>query len=316
MKKERYIKALLNEANAYKEGNPSDEFVELLSQISDFEESKRDALLLNIAQSLKQVNSPIGAGLLAVWFGGFVENGKNPEPFIPYLLKSFLHFGSLAVENKSTQNIVGLEMGLQYFGQSLVALLARSSTIREELSEDESVLDKIENIAEFSSSGIWIEEVFKKVSDSLLVIHAQERVGVRVQYKNISNCFHLFSLLQECIADVMPGSKNISDKILQIAKTGEYINEDDSDEAWWHYGQAFSKEADMMSSVFGEPSPHSISRINGEQVILLWEPILSKRIWDCDFCRPYLEAMPPSVELIDILTENEVDEIFKEIEGA
>jgi len=60
--------------------------------------------------------------------------------------------------------------------------------------------------------------------------------------------------------------------------------------------------------VFGEVSPNIISRVNGEQVMLLWSPIFEKRSWDSDFFRPYLEAMPPSVELVDVLTEREVEE--------
>ena len=305
-----YIEKILNEANAYKDGNPSDEFVTLLNQITEFEESEQDALLLTVAQSFTEVNSPLGMGLLAVWFGGFIENGKSSEPYISYLLERLLHFGDLAVKDKSTQNIVGLEMGLNYLGQSLVAHLARCSTVREALSEDEVLLDKIEEIAEFSNGAMWIDELFQKVSDTLVVIHAEEKVGVRVRYENISNCFHLFTLLQKSIATVMPGSKETSAEILQIAKTGDYFNQDDSDEAWWHYGHAFSKEADVMSTVFGEVSPSSISRVNGEQLILLWSPILAKRTWGCDFCRPYLEAMPPSVELLEVLTEDEVSRYF------
>jgi len=314
MTEKNYVEALLKEAAAYKEGNPSDEFVTLLNQISEFEESKRDEILLSIVKSLKQVDSPLGVGLLGVWFGGFVENGKNPEPYIPYLIECFLHFGNMALEDKTTQNVVGLEMGLTYLGQSLVAHLARSSTMRSELSQNEELLDKLDDISEFSSGAMWVYEVFKKVSDTLVVIHAEEKVGVRVRYENISTCFHLFTLLQESIAEVMPGSKKISESILQIAKTGEYVNEDDTDEAWWHYGQGFSKESDPLSTVFGELSPSSISRVNGEQLMLLWSPILSERLWDCNFCRPYLEAMPPSVELIEVLTQDEVDNIWNAID--
>jgi hypothetical protein len=110
----------------------------------------------------------------------------------------------------------------------------------------------------------------------------------------------------------MPGSKETSEEILEIAKKGEYVNENDSDEAWWHYGDVFSKEADVLSSVFGEISPSSISRVNGEQVMLLWSPIFEKRTWGCNFCRPYLDAMPPSVELIEVLTDNEVNKFFED----
>jgi hypothetical protein len=180
------------------------------------------------------------------------------------------------------------------------------------LAQDEELLDKIEEIAEFSNGAMWIDELFQKVSDTLIVIHAEKKVGVRVRYENISNCFHLFTLLQESIASVMPGSKETSEEILEIAKKGEYINENDSDEAWWHYGDFFSKKANIFSSIFGEISPSSISRVNGEQVMLLWSPILAKRTWGCDFCRPYLDAMPPSVELIEVLTDNEVDKFFED----
>jgi len=316
MREKNYIEALLKEADAYKDGNPSDEFITLLNQISEFEEREKDDILLSIVKSLKQIDSPLGVGLLAIWFGGFVENGKNPEPYIPYLMDSFLHFGNMALEDKTTQNVVGLEMGLTYLGQSLVAHLARSSTVRSELSQNEELLDKIDDISEFSNGAMWIYEVFQKVSDTLVVIHAEEKVGVRVRYENISTCFHLFTLLQESIAEVMPGSKESPEEILQIAKTGEYVNEDDRDEAWWHYGQGFSKEANVLNSVFGELSPSSISRVNGEQLMLLWSPILDGRFWGCDFCRPYLEAMPPSVELVEVLTQDEVDNIWNAIDKA
>jgi len=308
MKKETYIENILSEANAYKEGNPSDAFITLLNQLDECEESEHDDILLSIAQSLKKLDSPAGVGLLGVWYGGFVEHGREPEPYIPYLMESFLRFGKMAVANKSVNAIAGLEIGLDYLGQSLVAHLARSSSSCEELREDDELLDSIEEIEEFSNGGMWINELLQKVSDTLVVIHAEKKVGVRVHYKNLSNCFHLFTLLQEAIAHVMPEAKELSEEILHIAKTGEYINDDDSDDAWWHYGQAFSKEADVLASVFGELSPNSISRINGEQVMFLWSPIFEKRSWGSNFFRPYLEAMPPSVELIDVLTESEVEE--------
>ena len=98
----------------------------------------------------------------------------------------------------------------------------------------------------------------------------------------------------------MDGSKRVDKNVLSIA-LGE-TSGDCLDSAWWHYGRGDCPKPDIMASVFGEMSPCTIPEINDRQVMILWPPILKSRTWDAGFFGPYIEAVPPRVNIIEELS--------------
>jgi hypothetical protein len=81
---------------------------------------------------------------------------------------------------------------------------------------------------------------------------------------------------------------------------------DAKDEAWWHYGSCLSPTPELVYSIWGEMSPKYIQRIDGQQLMLLWSPLLASRVWDSGFYHPFLEVCPPKVEIIEQLSALDV----------
>lgn len=271
--------------------------------------------LLLVAQHLAEITSPTGAGILAVWLGGEAESGGNPAPIIPYLLNYFFALGeSLNLPMTDDEDVIEQfnetfddnderVQGIQYLGQSLVAHVARCPDQWEILSNDDALLERLDHYAAYSYGATWLSELLKKHSDTLLVLNVAHKIGIRVRYENLSNCFHLFSLLQGALEKVMPDARQADPELLLAAKGKP---SEGSDDAWWHYGIATVPEATLLASVWGEMSPKALPVIQGERIILLWEAVLGRREWDTGFFHPFLEAVPPHLELLEQLSHEEV----------
>lgn len=250
------------------------------------------------AQGLKSL-SPEGASWLAIMLGSMVERGQDPHASWPLLLARYRallrSFGGDQPDAISTDQADELSRDdvLTKFSQSMVSHLARMPEERESLLQDNAFLDALMEAADSSHGPAWVYEAVAKVSDHLVVIHVESAQGYRVEYRNIENCFHLFSLLQQAISDRLPGGR----------QPGA-----DTQQAWWHYGDATSPTADLMASIWGEASPRSIPAIDGEQVLLLWPPLLQGRGWGQEFCGPHLEAMPAEVVMLAPLTDREAND--------
>ncbi len=290
---------ILKEADAHRGDVPSEDFKSALNQAVQLGREDRGSLRLQVAESLVQLNSVTGAGFLAVWLGAAAERGADPEPLVEPLwngLKRFVtHAGSTADEKA---------LGLQFFGQGLVAHVARAPKGKASLLRRSDDLQLLEAREDESVGLTWVLELLRKRSGELLVLHGERAEGVVVEYKNISNCFHLFSLLQIALQGRFPGARQVKDSTIDaVLGRGEGHAHD---EAWWHYGQPSSPHPDLSASVWGEASPNSVEVVDGQQVILLWPPLLGGRSWDGNFFQPFIEAAPPSAEVRSTLTDDEV----------
>ena len=326
IKTKKYIDRLLElaKSESFTDGSISEPFVEALNGMDDLNREEKIEVKVAVSKGMLEVKSVFGASVLAIWLGGAVENGDSPELYLDAILEKFLAIAkSLDLPISDEEDAFdydsyienmdeGLKQGLQFFGQSLVAHIARSPQKRKEIQHNPKIIESIESLIPVSYGALWIDELLKKVSNDLLVIHAEQHVAVRVRYKNLSNCFHLFTLLQEALVEVMPDSQKIENKELLLFAKGLIPDLDEvSDKAWWHYGIASSTEANIVASIWGEMSPMGISTIDDEQIILLWSPIMGSRSWDGSFFTPFLEATPPSVELLEVLNQDETKQYLE-----
>jgi hypothetical protein len=268
-----------------------------------------------ISRLMAATDSPGGAGLLAIWLGSGVEQGKyDPEITAAPIVETFLKWSrtiETAPEADESDDAAAPEepepdsetiTGLQFLGQALVAHLARSPKQRLRVAETKEIRGEIERIEHLSYGAMWVLQLLRQQSSDLLVLEIERRRGVLVRYENIANCFHLFTLLQEALAPV----------IFDVGDPSRPPPEgkgdtDDHHRAWWHYGQGDTAQANMAASVWGEMSPDGIVRIDGTQVMLLWPPILGSRTWSASFCGPILEAAPPGVTVTKVLPLAEVE---------
>jgi hypothetical protein len=264
-----------------------------------------------VASQLSKVTSPVGAGNLAVWLGAGVEAGIDPEPTALPILDAMLRWtrtlqttseGELAPDQlRAAETLAGLEE----LGQGLVAHLARSPSHRTYLQAREDWTAELERVEQLTPGSGWVLELLRKRSGQLVVLHVEQRRGFRVTYENLSNCFHLFTLLQAALDGKVPDARAAEARSLAVAR-GEAF-EAASDSACWHYGRGDVSEASFAGSIWGEGSPSEIPQIDGTQVLLLWPPLLGSRSWDAGFFGPYLQAMPPSVVISEELTAEQVD---------
>jgi hypothetical protein len=147
-------------------------------------------------------------------------------------------------------------------------------------------------------------ELLRKRSGELVVIHVPSGRGVLAKFENISNGFHLFTLLQGALSGVIPGAGFPNGQALAVARGGAQTAASDS--ARWHFGRGDVPRADLSGSIWGEGSPDEIPEIDGSKVILLWKPILGARSWDAGFFGPHLQAAPSNVTVVRPLSDEEL----------
>ena len=267
-----------------------------------------------IASRLQYLQSPIGVGFLSVWLGAAVESGLDPNQTAGPLLEVFLQWtrtirtlpegsGDADADPPADANTL---MGLERMGQGLVAHLSRAPEFSARLSRNEPVILELERVSHISIGALWVLELLRKRSGTLVVIHGSEPRGFHLAYEHLSNCFHLFTLMQGALAGKMPGARHAAAEVLAVAmgeSTGEV-----SDTAWWHYGIWTHPQPDLMASVWGEADPAKIPALDGQQAVILWPLVIGSRSWDSGFFGPILMAMPPRVTVTHEMSVSEVAE--------
>jgi hypothetical protein len=191
----------------------------------------------------------------------------------------------------------------QFLCQSLVTHLARLPARREALGRDAALLARLDELGPYSHGAWWVHEALLKASGSLIVLHPTGGAGLRLAFTNVSNGFHLFSLLQTAVGTRLPGGK-LPDETIARAARGKSADPV-TDSAWWHYGNPLSPQPDLKASIWGERPLRDIPRVEGEPVLLLWAPLLQDRSWDSGFLGPHLEAMPADASVERMLTADE-----------
>ncbi len=272
---------------------------------------RRQAVTI-LAGAIPQIGSPVGCGILAVWLGAGVENGIDPDDAIPRLIEALRNWMRKIPDDLSKPISAELSSGLEFLGQGIVAHISRSPTRWKQYGHDEQLMQELQRVEGVSAGCNWVYELLSRTSGSLIAIDVAERRAFRVEYKNLSNCFHLFTLLQIELAPRLTYAPRISQDLMEVA-TGPAMH-DVTDAAWWHYGDGTSSEANILASIWGELSPTTIPMINSQQIMLLWPPLLSSRQWDGNFFRPFLMAAPPSLRIVEELPAVEVDQWWETLE--
>ena len=316
------LTALLEVAGRQRGMTPSADLRQALNALA--QHPGRDAA--KVAQALPGVSSPSGAGILAVWLGAGVEGGRDPELTCRPIVETFLRWSRTVetppVEDEDEDGEFGEETdeqggddypgldeetaaGLQLLGQALVAHLSRSPDLLKWVADSAEIFDEFERVEHVSPGAAWVMHLLMQRSGELVVLDIAQRKGFRVRYDNISNCFHLFTLLQGALASLIPEAERSSEDLLEIARGNS--QGDGYDRSWWHYGQPSCPTADIGASIWGEMGPDGIESVDGVQVLLLWPAILESRVWDAGFFSPVLHAALPNVEMIGELPPAEVE---------
>ncbi len=277
--------------------------------------AENTALLSEVASSLGSYE-PGAAIWIAVTCGTAVERGAPAGltgPAIFDLLRSWLP--KLPVETSSEPEVTPEQTALltlfRYLAQSTVTHLAHLPAHRELMGKDLVLIDRLDELRRFSYGAVWVGEALLKASGGIILLHPPSGTGVQARYTNVSNCFHLFSLLQTAIGTSIAGGRTPSAAIARVARgTGtEQVN----DEAWWHYGIAMRGESNLATTIWGEGLARDIPSVDGVQVILAWPALLGARTWDAGFLGPHLEALPADAVVERALTIAECEAWMKRL---
>ena len=298
-------------ADEQQEKRPDQNLIAILNALAKRPAKEHPDIVTSVAAMLSKLNSPTGAGVLATWLGARVEGGNEPEPTCAPVLETFLRW-SRSIETVSgdageddpepdPRTIDGLE----YLGSALVTHLAHSRDQSGQIHVSDELRAEVERIEHLSNGATWVLQLLNQTSGDLVVLIVDQRLGFVVRYENLSNCFHLFTLLQGALAKVKPNGCQLSKEKLAIAR-GEIKSGQGSDQAWWHYGQPTSPEPNIVASVWGEMSPDQFIALEGTRVMLLWPPLLGQRSWSIGFFSPILDVALPRVTLTKELTPDEV----------
>jgi hypothetical protein len=278
--------------------------------------SEDAALVARVSAALSECEAG-AAAWIAVTCGTAVERGAPAElsgPAIFSLLRTWLaKLPEVTEEAAPVPTVAQAELLVlfRYLSQSVVTHLARLPALREAMGREPELVHRLGELGGYSHGATWIFEALLKSSGTLIFLHPASGAGLRLGYSNVSNCFHLFSLLQTAIGETIDGGRVPSDAIARVArgKSTETVD----DEAWWHYGTLHSKHADMSTTIWGEGLVREIPRVDGMPLILAFAPILKTRMWDAGFLGPHLEALPADVTVDSVLTPDEVQAWLKRI---
>ncbi len=300
------VRTIISEANHYRGEECHDALREGLNALAHHPD--RSVGSREVVQRIPELESPTGAGFLAVWCGAAVEHGADPNDSAIPVLDAMLRWSD-AIRTTADGELVEepdaeIIRGLESMGRGLVAHLSRSPSLVERLKADLEVVAEIGRVEPFAVGAMWVHSLLRQRSGTLVVLHIPGRKGVRASYDNLQNCFQLFTLLQHALEGKIPGARKTPAAVLSVAR-GESVSPV-SDSAWWHYGPATVPEAKLSASIWGEMNPEEIPEIDGRQVLLLWPPQLSSRGWDSGFFSPVLHAMPPNVTVLEDLEEQEL----------
>jgi hypothetical protein len=258
--------------------------------------SNDNSIIVNAANALGML-PPLGAGWMSGLLGFIVEHGVSPNYSLDSLLTLYLNWLDLLCKVKANidnaphdNDISGISNAFTSVSRSLVTHLASAPSKRNELFSNSEVISKLEDIQSTQIGACWVLEAISRYSDKVILVHPKSGIGLKINYENVSTCFHLFSLLQVCVEKRIPEGRTPQEDVKKalLGQADKLVY----DFAWWHYGNAHSPTPNIMTSIFGEENVRSIPRLNGQQVIILWDNILNRRSWDSSFFGPYLQALP------------------------
>lgn len=289
------------------------EMLELIQSIQGDEDAHET--MNAISARLPESTSALGAAWHAVLLGASVEGGRDPLKTVKPVVETLLKWNrTLPDEPEDENELIEIDAStseaIGMLGQATVAHLSRISNF-EEVIDVPAARAELERTEYLANGPMWVMQVFRQQSGSLVVLHATQAFGAEVAFEHLANNFHLFTLLQGALAEVgAPGAKKPKARVIEAAKNGCKAGDAVRDEAWWHYsqhdGQPDQIEPSLAGMVFGEGELTEIGTVDGQPVLLLWPPVLKSRGWGGGFFSPLLEARPPNLQVTRVFDGAEV----------
>ncbi len=299
------VQKLIEAANQHGSEDFSGPLPDAINTLMDATANNGADVIQRVCEELSRITSPHAAAMLAVWLGAMVENGHDPALSYQAVRDTYLHWSSTIQTNDGDklEGSDGAFYALENCGRSLVSHCVKDGPMLNSLRADEVLMEELKRLESDSMGAMWLMQLATQMSADLIVLNVERQAGALVKYENISNCFHLFTLLQGALEDWLPAAKRPAKSLMECARGSSSANE--HDQAQWHFSQPDVSEKEPTSWVWGEAHPSSIGKIDGKQVMILRPKILAGRGWDSGFFSPILHRRPPDVKLVHFLPHEE-----------
>jgi hypothetical protein len=299
------VQRLIEAANQHRTEEFSGPLPDAVNALMDASANNGADVIKRVCEELPKIHSPHAAGMLAVWLGAMVENGHDPAMSYQAVRDAYLRW-SVTIQTSDGDKAEGPDgafYALENCGRSLVSHCMKDGPILDLLRANEGLMRELKRLESESMGAMWLMQLATQMSAELIVLNVEKQAGALVKYENLSNCFHLFTLLQGVLEEWLPAEKRPTKALMECARGSSSTVE--HDEARWHFAQPDIPETQRESWVWGEAHPSSIRKIDGTQVLLLRPMILAGRSWDSGFFSPILHRRPPDVKLVHWLPQEE-----------
>lgn len=284
----------------------------------------RNAVLVDLAKIIIDAPRVFQASRVAMVSGIVVEWGADPKIAISAILEKLkLALGyaeavapSITQANEAQRyeentRCVSAWKSLRYLVMPAMTMLCLDTNARHAARQDVSFMRGVKSLAANHREVNFLHRLLNLVDgEELLVLHPQENKGFRVRLEAIATNYHLFSLLQGVlVGDGKLSGPRPNRKVIATA-TGEMPHDRIiTDAALWHYASWKALLADGTPSdtrIIGEATPRDIPLFEGERVVLLGPPMPGARGWDSTFFTNLHDALRSKVEIVEILSSDEV----------
>lgn len=286
-------------------------------------------------------------GLTCLICGSLIEFGGNPKIVVDHIIQQLENhltatesFLSLAEQEGWEGNTLSPKQLDLFFAQDADALKAsitapyvvlaamtsicRLKEARQSIRTNTPLIHQVIQLEDEVDNLYYLKQVLYSADDlEMIILHPQSETGLKIQADMIQNNFHFFTLLQDLYLNQFSSHPifaglSLNEKAIHIAKGGSLSeNEDDvSDYALFGFYDfnALDEEGNLPAAVmpanwlFGEGTLHHIPKLNGLPIVILGENTLGDRSWDITFCTPVHDTLKPKLEILEILSHEQVQQ--------
>jgi hypothetical protein len=311
-----------------------------------------DEILTSIAMVLPLDLDMYKKGLTCLICGSLIEFGGNPKIVVDHIIQQLENhltatesFLSLAEQEGLEGNPLSPKELDFFFTQDADALKAsitssyvvlatmtsicRLKEARQSIRSNTPLIHQVMQLEDDIDNLYYLKQVLYSVDDlEMIILHPQSETGLKIKANMIQNNFHFFTLLQDLYLTqfashpIFAGlSRN--EKAIHLAKGGALSDYEEnlSDHALFGFYDfnSLDEEGNLPAAVmpanwlFGEGTLHHIPRLNGAPVVILGENTLGNRTWDITFCTPVHEALKPNLEIVEVLSSDQVQQYINMI---
>ena len=247
-----------------------------------------------------------------------------------YLLKALNYIENYDIWRNTPEEIKAWKC-LDFLAEPASIVLSTNISARKKFRENKNYFSLLARLKPFTKS---IDELFNiyKLADEkeLIFIYPKKGLGFRVILNGVQNNFHLFTLVQNELAqkagNILGITAPTNTDSVQIAKGIKKFDIDrkipDSSLLNFYNWKAFY-ESDKQKNLYnpkymlqGKMSPHNIPNLEGLKIVIIGDVLSPAQQWDTSEFRPLNQYLNSEAKVMEMLDRSIVVEILRKIQSA